>query len=250
MVKTIAKIVVLLGLFLAVSCKKAEDRRCFKSIGEDAVLELFYEQNVDSLYLYDDMFYTLIPSDEERIEVLGGKNLISHIYVSSGAGKITIKNENKCNFLRSLDTKIEVRIYLKDIRYIEYHGSSELKNIDTLHSSELRLFMVDGAGEVDLTVENGYMSAVSTYGYGDFTLRGSALTAFFNCQNNTYCDTRGFSAIENLKVVSHSAANMVVNADNVVFEAEIKARGNIKYVGTPSSIDYRKNGSGKLIDGN
>lgn len=248
MVKGIIKIAFLCGVALLFSCKKAEDRACFKSIGEESTLTIPFASNIDSLYLNDNIFYTLVPGEEAKVEITGGKNLISFIDVHSDNGNLHIGNGNKCAFLRSYDYKIEAKVYVKDITFIEYRGSSELKSQDTLFSPELRLNIKDGAGDVNLTVVNGYTSAKITHGFGNLILKGSALTAFLSCNTNSYCDAREFHTTDKLTVTSNTVSEMLINADNIHLDARIHRKGNIRYVGTPSSIALNRTGTGQLID--
>lgn len=248
MVKAIFKIAFLCGAILLSSCKKPEDRACFKSIGEESTIEVPFAANIDSLYLSDNIYYTLVPGNEAKVEITGGKNLISFIDVHTENGSLYIGNKNKCAFLRSYNYKIEAKVYVNAVTFIEYHGSSELKSQDTLFSPELRLEIKDGAGDVDLTVVNGYTSAKITHGFGNFILKGSAFTAFLNCNTNSYCDTRAFITTEKLTVNSNTVSDMLINANNIELDARIHQKGNIRYIGIPSDIELNRTGTGQLID--
>src|SRR5690554_2283326 len=188
------KIILLLSVLFLFSCKKAHERVCFKSKGEEAALDVSFDKDIDSLFLYDDLFYTLIQGEESKITLTGGENLLEHIEVISENRKLTVLNKNKCNFLRSFKNKIHAIIYVDSVRSIHYEGSGQLHSQDTLFSNELRLSITDGAGDVNLTLKNGYTSAVITHGFGNFTLKGKTTYAFLHCNTNSYCDTRNFTA--------------------------------------------------------
>ncbi len=245
------KINLLFFIFLLVivsSCKKAEDRSCFKSKGKEISREISVDQDIDSLKLYDNLFYTLIQGDEAKIVLSGGENLLSHIEILADDGTLSIRNNNKCNFLRSYKNKIHALIYVDSIRFIYYEGAKELKSEGTLSSNELRLVITDGAGDVDLTLKNGYTSAVVTHGFGNFTLRGETLTAFLSCNTNSYCDTRSFITTGALFVNSNTVGNMRINANTDYLEATIQQRGNVEYIGDPNTKIVKGEGKGKLID--
>src|SRR5690554_4231905 len=173
-----SKISILFVLCCMFSCKKAEDRNCFKSIGELGSRVVDITEDVDTLFLYDDLYYSLSNSEDTKVRIEGGANLLNHVEVVFESGKMTIRNGNKCNFLRSYDHKIKVKIDLESISYIHYEGSRELLSEDTLVSDELRLVIRDGAGSTNLKLKNGYTSATVSHGFGDFTLAGETTYAY------------------------------------------------------------------------
>ncbi|HLV42167.1 MAG TPA: DUF2807 domain-containing protein [Brumimicrobium sp.] len=243
-IKTIL-LILILGLF---ACKKKEERVCFKNKGEETTMDVSIDYKVDSLALYDDLFYTLIQGQESKIVLSGGENLLPHVKIDFEDGKLTVRNGNKCNFLRSFKNKIHVKIYVDSIENIYYEGSRQLISKDTLISNELRLVITDGAGDVDLTLRNGYTSAVVTHGFGNFTLRGDVLNAFLNCSTNSYCDTRLLHVTNTLIVNSNTVGHMLVNANTNYFNAKIRQKGDVKYIGTPVSKTVERTGNGELID--
>ncbi|PKR80762.1 hypothetical protein CW751_08300 [Brumimicrobium salinarum] len=240
--------ILLVFTFVFFACKKAEDRACFKGKGDDASLEYVLPIQVDSLMLYDNLFYTLIDSDEHKVVLKGGDNLLKHIDVQVGDKKLTLRNKNKCSFLRSFKNEIHAYIYVDTVRSIHYEGSKQLLSKDTLFSNELRLMITDGAGDVNLILKNSYTSAVITHGFGNFKLSGYTNAAFLHCNTNSYCDTRKLKVTHGLNVISNTVSNMLINANSHSFKAEIYESGNIKYVGNPGTVSFSKYGKGNLID--
>lgn len=238
-------LVLIAGLF---SCKKAHERACFKGKGEEKTMDVSFDNDIDSLVLYDDLFYTLVQGKESKIVLSGGENLLSHIEVVSENRMLSIRNNNKCNFLRSFKNKIHATIYVDSIRSIYYEGSSELKSEGTLSSNELRLSITNGAGNVELTLKNGYTSAVVTHGFGNFILHGQTSDAFLNCNTNSYCDTRTFKVTNSLIVNSNTVSNMLINANTNRLETAIQQSGNVEYIGNPVTKTLIRSGKGQLID--
>ncbi|WP_158276121.1 GIN domain-containing protein [Brumimicrobium oceani] len=235
-------------VLLFFSCKKANERICFKGTGEASERIVNSEMDIDTLYLYDNLYYQLIPSNESKVVLTGGENLLEHIEVDFNNGRLSVSNKNKCKFLRSFKNEIHAKIYVDSITYIYYEGSKELVSSDTLFSNELRLFIRDGAGSTNLTLRNGYTSATVTHGFGDFKLKGQTLSAYLSCSTNSYCDTRFFKVKNNLMVNSNTVGNMLVNASEANLFATILESGNIQYVGTPTSVSLESSGEGQLVD--
>lgn len=243
------KYLVIISLFAIAlfGCQKPEERSCFKSIGELSSYDTIFS-SFDTLRLYDDIEYSLVPDTIFRIEVEGGKNLINHVSLELENNSLIVMNKNKCNFLRKLNEKIKVTIHVQDVNYIHYEGSEELISSDTLHSSELRFFIRDGVGDVDLTVNNGYTSGVVSHGWGSFILRGKTLYAYLNCNTNSYCDASALAVEYDLRVNSNTQGDMYVNADGTnYFQALINQKGNIFYEGTPGLTSFDINHEGDII---
>lgn len=240
---------IILGLLvlMAFSCKKAEDRRCFKSTGEIGEREVVVESPIDSLYLNDNFTYLLVPDEDEYVLIRGGENVIPFVTVDQSNGRIEVSNLNKCNFLRSFKKEIIVEIHLNQIRYLEYTGGGSIQAQDTLDAPDFRLKTIDGGGPVDLTIESGYVEAVIAQGYGDFTLRGTTIAAFFLCQTNSFCNTNELKVSGSLEVRSNTGADMLVNADGSNFNAQILRKGNIYYKGTPSQLTTVLLGEGQVL---
>lgn len=239
---------IIAGILLCFSCKKAEDRVCFKKAGSEDLRVVATDMDIDTLYLYDGLHYSLVQGSETRVELKGGENLLSHIEVTFNNGRLTVSDENKCNFLRSYKNKIHAKIIVDTVSYIYYEGSEELKSIDTLYSNELRLIIRDGAGSTDLTLSNGYTSATVSHGFGDFTLRGKTTFAYLHCNSNSYCDTRSFRASNWLKIKSNTVGKMLVNANTNHLSAVVCTSGDVGYVGTPENITLKRYGKGELLN--
>ncbi len=242
------KYLIIFSVLFLFSCKKAENRACLKGAGEESERIVSTDKKIDSLYLFDNLYYTLVQGNETKVELSGGENLLLHIDVEFSNGKLTILDKNKCNFLRSYKNKIRAKIYVDSIRYIQYEGGKELKSLDTLRSNELRLMIRDGAGSTDLTLLNGYTSATVTNGFGDFILRGKVNSAHLHCSTNSFCDTRSLKVLNNLIVKSNTVGKMLVNASGTKLSAIIYQKGNIEYIGIPSTISLETYGEGKLVD--
>lgn len=239
-------IILLMALFLF-SCKKAEDRSCFKSAGDDSEQTISISGNIDSLFLYDNIIYNLIPDTVEKVVLKGGENLLNFATVAFENNGLTIENKNRCNFLRSYQKKITANIHFNQIRYLYFQGSEPLTAIDTLKSGEFRAIIRDGAGSVDLTVDQGYTSVVITHGYGDFTLRGKSTITFLNCFTNSFCDATTHITSERIIASSNTQADMKINADGIRLDATIQRAGNIICHGEPSELNLEINGDGGLI---
>lgn len=247
MTRTIVAIWILLVLF---SCKKPEDRRCVKSIGEEAVKEIETDQ-FDRVYLKEHIHYVLVQDTVEKVVIKGGKNLLNFIDVQVIDGRLEIKNENKCSFLRRYDREVEVEIHFKELINIHYEGTETLTNKGTLELGWLVVLIRDGAGPVNLNFNADAVFTTISHGWGDFTYSGSVGYANLNVKSNGYCDTYGLQIEDSITVVSNTPGTVKVNTNNAILKAEIGGAGDIWYKGSPvgDPILYRY-GTGELINKN
>lgn len=235
-----------LFLTLIFSCKKSENRACFKFSGETKTIERSFTK-IDTLYLYKNIVYELIQSTENKIEITGGKNLVNFINLELKGGGISISNLNKCAFLRSYKKKVTVKIYASDLKYIYSESSENISSGNTLTYPYLDILIRDGAGTLSLDVENHSLQIDITSGWGNFELRGSTNYLGVFCRTGSFCDTRDLFVNISCFAFSKSTGDMYINANNCVLEAYVENSGNIFYSGEPSSITKTITGKGQLI---
>lgn len=235
-------------LSFTLSCKKSSNRTCWKGAGQESDTVIFVSEFA-KLALYENLDYELIQDSLNKIEIIGGENLLPFIKVEQQAdGTLTITNENKCSFFRYKAPKVKVKIHFKNLTYLTYKGTEDLTSSDTLNFSNFQFFMVDGGGSIDLklNVSNSLLGYVS-HGAGDFHLEGNANKATFNIMTQGSCDTRKLNISNELSIVSNANSPCYVNADNAVFKAEITGQGNVYFSGNPLSLLFNQIGAGNLI---
>lgn len=239
-------LVSILFIFIS-SCKKSEERQCIKSAGDESERIEMISAPFDSLFLYDNIIYNLIPDTVNKVVFTGGENLLNFADLEVESNKLKIKNNNRCNFLRSYQQKITATIHFEELNYIFFQGSEPLTALDSIKSNAFRMFIRDGAGSVNLMIDQGYTSIVIEHGYGDFTVKGKTVIAFLSCFSNSFCDATELYVSNNLIAHSNTQGEMRIRANSIPLEAKINQGGNIINYGTPSVIDLEKVGTGELI---
>lgn len=234
-------------LLVFFSCKKPEDRLCFKVVGEERQLDFEFEEDFDTLILKGDLTYEIVPDTVNKIQLIGGANLIKHIDFSANNGRLEIQNINKCDFLRDRTQKVKAKLHVKELSFLIYEGTNSLTFLDTIKSSELRVYNRDGAGTLDLLVSTGYLEVVVEYGWADYKVAGNSLFTYLACNTNSFCDARELKTNSWLNVLSNTEGDMLVNASTEEFVPRIHSGGNIKYTGTPLEVKLEQVGIGKLI---
>lgn len=236
-------------LIVVFSCKKAENRECWKSAGSEKTIEIA-APSFDKMILKEHLKYVLVQDTVEKVVLTGGENLLNFIEVNVVDGVLTMSNSNRCNFLRSYKKKVTAEIHFKSLINLEFIGTEELTNKGTLDLGWFTVLIRDGAGPVKLDMNAEAIFATISHGWGDFTFTGVANHANLNVRSNGFCDTYGLKVIDSLTVISNTQGSIKVNADNTIFRAETDADGNIYFKGNPLSTSFNQYGNGELIDAN
>ncbi len=231
------------------SCKKAEDRECLKSTGH-VVTQEFGIPSFTKLDLNEKIEFCLVQDSVFKVVLNGGENLLNDVKISVSNDRLTITNENKCNFLRSYKKVIKAEIHFVDLTEIKYRGTEILTNLDTLNLPWLTLEILNSSGSINLNLNSKMIYASASGGYGDFNLSGTTDYANLFIDNNGFCNTYNLSVKDSVKVVSNTMGNMMVNSNNTILKADIKNGGNIFYKGVPSNIVLNKKGKGNLLKEN
>lgn len=230
------------------SCKKAENRTCFKFAGKDIEKEILLT-SFDKMKLFQKIEYVLIQDSLDKVVLKGGENLLNLVDVKVSDGCLTMENKNKCSFLRSYDRKIKAEIHFTQLNDLEYQGTDNLTNEGTLNLNWFLFKILSGSSSVKLNINADVIYAY-TAGYSDFTFTGKANYSNIVVNSNSYCDTYGLEVKDSITVINNSVGLIKINADQVNLKAEIKKSGNIWYKGTPVIQAYNQYGTGELMNEN
>lgn len=242
-------VAVAMFLLLGFGCKKPENRTCFKSIGDTAEKTVSLPA-FDRLLLREHIEYVLVQDSADKLVITGGKNLIGHIGWSIDQdGRVEIRNENKCNFLRKQNQHVKVEIHFTKLINLHFEGTHPLTNKDTLQLDYFSMLIRDGAGSVKLNLNAMVVFADISHGWGDYTLAGKTEYAKIAARSNGYCDAFNLKVTDSLEVNSETVGTIKVKADGIPLRGKIQSNGDVWYKGTPSLIDiYTKDeAKGKLI---
>lgn len=238
-----------IGLMTLSACKKSENRRCVKTAGEDT--ELVHE--VDSFSKLDigpNIKVVLVQDTVEQVIVRGGKNLVNFIQLDVTDGKLTIVNDNKCNFLRSYKHVVEVEIHLINVINVLFKGTKELSCQNQLNLPYLTFVIEEGAGQCNLNLNCYSLYLGSGFGWGNYDVEGQTNYLKIDLRDNGFGDLYDLQIQDSAAVISSSSERMKINLDGTAARVETSSYGDIWYIGTPTFLEYNQYGEGELIDQN
>lgn len=242
--------ITLLLALIFTGCKKASERRCFKSAGAETTREVILTSDFNQMKLYPHIAYELVQDSLDKVVIKGGENLVNFIDCKVVDGILEIRNSNKCFFLRAgkkNKNKIVVEIHFTSLVNIYYEGSEYLKSIDTIRSDYFTMLITDGAGPVDLTMKSQLMICEVSHGWGSYTLHGITGAIRIDARSNSFCDVRDLTITDSVYVASDTPGKVRLRANDIPLYGYIKGSGNVYYSGTPSVISVIRSGTGELI---
>lgn len=234
-------LIVLTGLFL--SCNDMGD--CFKGSGAmtseyrsiPAIKKIELRTNVDVI-IHPDTFY--------RVLVKAEGNLIDEIETSCSDSTLSIRNNNRCNWVRKFNPELVVEVWVKELSNIFVESSDgNIYFSDTLDSQIFRFDSFDSQGEFNLKLNSFIATLAMHTGPSDMKVEGLAAVQYNYSAGFGKMDCLGLKS-EKIYMNNRSTNDVYVRASEVI-EAKIESQGNIYYTGAPVSVKAVVLGSGKLI---
>lgn len=243
------KLFILLLPALLFSCKKAEDRSCFKVTGENAE-RVVNPGTFSKLWLGPHLRFVLVQDSIEKVVIRGGENLINLVDVRFEGDELRIENQNKCNFLRTYKRDIEVFVHVKKIHNIHFEGTEDLHCQNQLKSDFFTFLIRDGAGKANLDIDAQNLHFLVTNGWGSFNLTGKVNYLKLEINSNGFGDASNIEVLDSVHVISNTQEIIQVKVDQTLLRAQVFADGDIWYKGVPTIIDFKSFGTGELINKN
>lgn len=232
-------------LIIAASCNKENRCDCFKNSGS-ITTESRIIPDFNKIYLEDNINLFITQDTICSLTVEAGKHLLKSIKTEVTDNCLYLKNENKCNWVRSFKNKINVYLKYREIKNIIYYeGSGNIKTTDTLHADYFQLDDWNGSGTIDLTINTKTSWFNLHTGPADLIVKGISGVNYLYSVANGPADLRylktGYTFMTN-----NSTNNCYVNVAKE-FEVKIGYVGDVYYTGNPYKITSEISGSGKLI---
>lgn len=197
------------------------------------------------LTLEDNINFELVQSDTEKIEIEGPENILPNIQTEINGQTLTISNKTDCRWLRDASEKITARVFFKNLVQINYNGSGNVTNLDTLKLGFLGIMSEKGAGNVNLVLQVDRLGMSNFKENAGFILRGSAnfCSPFSNPRGQlTIADL----SVKKMSIIYSGLADTYIQVTDTL-DATIRYKGNVYYKGNPviTRSDYFS--SGRLI---
>ncbi|WP_224998146.1 head GIN domain-containing protein [Cesiribacter sp. SM1] len=157
--------------------------------------------------------------------------------------QLVIKRKNdKWSFFGNNFEKVVIYISMPSLEAVALSGSGKLESKDQFSASHMKL-NVSGSGRMHLPVAADKLDA-HVSGSGDIETSGTASVLNAHISGSGKVMAEGLRASE-VEVHISGSGNCSVHADNKL-DAHISGSGNVNYTGSPTSVNARTSGSGKI----
>ncbi len=236
-------------LIVVVSCKKPEDRKCWKSAGEESSLSIDLP-DFKKVWLGPQLNFIIVQDTVCRAVVKGGKNLLNFVSFEMVDGEMRIANHNKCSFLRSYKKELTVELHIREIEHLQFEGTKPLTCQNKIVQDYMSIVIRDGAGKVNIDIDCINLNFLITHGWGNFDLKGNLSYLKLESFGSGFGSTYDLNITDSVHVVSSSSNDLKINAEGVILRAQTKSIGDIYYRGQPSLLEFNQYGDGELINDN
>ena len=241
--RTIIGLLLLLPTLFVLSCAK-DGGKCFSNSGTVIVQERAVP-DFDSIALYDNVDVILTQDTINRVSVEAGKNIIGGITTQVVNNQLVIHNMNRCNWLRSYDTPINVYVSVRNIWKIRYESAGNITSTNTIRSWYLKIELWGGCGVIDLDVNVNDGFFIQQMGTADLILRGLCKIS------SVYAGDFGKLQLGGLNTgysfVKNNGTNDCYVSASKYLDATVGSMGNIYYTGNPDTLYTHITGSGAVI---
>ncbi|MFL3664744.1 MAG: head GIN domain-containing protein [Flavobacteriales bacterium] len=222
-----------------------KESACIKSTGKQVVETRIIGNDITHIILKDKLNLVLRQDSTPSLTIEGGENLLKYVRARQKGTELELKNDNKCNFLRSYKEEITVYLSLPNIKYINYTGFGNVSSLGELKLDEFTFETRNGTGSINLTIDVQKINILQHTGPADFTLSGKAKFTYLFSGGSGWLTCKNLIS-ENAHVNHDGTGDITLTATNSLL-IELTSLGNIEYYGNPSVTISQQSGKGKLI---
>jgi hypothetical protein len=224
-------------------CGKS-DVNCFNSNGK-VIRQGRNVPDFDSIDVADYVNLILSQDTVNRVAVESGENIIDAITTEVTANKLYIRNNNKCNWVRSYNIPVNVIISVKNLQKIYYNCSGNITTSNTLKSYQLVVEVWGGCGTINMDIDVFQAYFVEQMGTADFNIHGHC--PIFTLYSGDYGLFQCKDLATRYTYVTNNGSNDCYVKSTHYLEATIGSIGNIYYTGNPDTLYVYDHGKGEVI---
>lgn len=178
------------------------------------------------------------------VNVVAGGNLLDQVVTEVEGGTLTVRNENRCNWVRSFKPRITVRVPMDAVVELELRGTGNVSAVDTVRQPVFRIEQRNAQGTVELglAVDTCYVGLHT--GAGDVRLSGTCGVAYLYSGFMGPIDA-GALAAQEVNVNNSGVADIICRAQQRL-NAQLFDVGDVRYYGDPV-LQATVSGSGQVV---
>ena len=230
--------------FLWIVFSSCQKKNCLssagKTISEERILPDF--QTIET---YDNFSIYLQNDTVHKVRIVAGEKLIPYIETNVENGKLIIKDNNTCNFIKNY-SKRKIYISVDTLKEMLINNASDLFTQDTFRVHSCKIRFLSDIGSCDLNIDAYVFLLQIWYASGDYKVKGYAYSCYLSTEQTSFIYADSLQNVS-CRAYNNSKGEIHVKAGKWLYYS-IKNTGNIYYSGQPDSIIKQEHsGSGKLI---
>lgn len=233
----------LLCLLMALcgGCQREQWDDCITSTGPQRT-ELRQLAVYQAITLHDRIDLVLEERPAGTVVVEAGRNLLAQVITEVDGGHLRIRNDNRCNWVRSFKPRITVRVALQDLHLLELLGTGDVSCNGTIRGPWFKLDQDGGMGRTELRMEVDSCSIGSRSGAGDLICHGTAGAGSIYQSGTGHVDAYDL-AIARAEVKNDGIVHLRCRATQRLI-ATVEGSGDIRYAGAPPEVHSHISGTG------
>lgn len=240
-----------LSLLLFAGCDTEDAPDCFQTAGRIIEKELQVEA-FNELIVYEGINLFIEQGAEHKVVVETGENLINEISAEVIDGRLILRNDNGCNFVRDYNLT-SIHVTVPDLEWLQNAGNRMIKSVGELHFKNIWLRSLNQerakgvytVGDFDLHLVSDYVR-VTGDDFSNFFLRGE--TGYLNLYiANGDGRVEAQDMIAETVEIQHRGTNKLFVNPQQVLKGEIRSTGDVISVNRPPVVQVETFYSGKLI---
>lgn len=239
------QILFLLGISSFITtCKKDHLLDCITSSG-DIVSEFRPATPFVRVEMEDHVDLVIHKSTKPSIRVTAGSHLIDGIITELSNGVLYIRNENRCNWVRSFKNQYTVDIGIDSLQSIATFGNGNITCADTLSAYEFTFDSWNASGSMDLLLhcERSHLNNNT----GRIDMRASGIVGVSYIAFNDVGILDAGKLVSDLTYMRNNSTGELRVCATHELQVEIRYTGNVYYTGNPYRIEEDRSGTGQLI---
>jgi len=236
----------LISVVLLGACNKEQRDDCLTSLGSVSSVTRMVGSFTE-ISVADRIIVTLVQDSARQGEVAleAPKNLLGQFIAEVKGGRLILRNENTCNFVRSFDYSLKATVYVKDLVRLDVESIAQVLTSDTIKISRLEIFH-NALSDIDLTLagDEVYIQSLNS---AQTTLHGAVRIMKGSIEEIS--NIRAFDLrCEEVLLDSHTPLACEITASRGIY-VKIYNKGNIVYSVEPTEykIVQERLGTGELV---
>ena len=246
-IKNITVLVTTLLLFF--SCNDKDANNCFQKAGK-IIKEEFVLTDFEKIIVYNGIELYIEQSDDEKIIVETGENLMPDIILKIKNNQLEIIDNNTCNFVRDYNIT-KVYLYKKNITQIRNSSAAAVNSIGVLNYPNLDLISENhqssylNSGDFNLMINTDNLSLIAN-GPSNHSISGTTNNLRINLAGSNPRFNGKNLTVENAYLFARSTNDILLKINNEV-SGNLYSTGDVILYQKPNIMSLNIYYTGKVI---